>query len=238
MGARNDEDDVGMGSLILTGVLTWAGFKMAARLIHWARHKDQALTAENMPAEPTEKLQTKQPGVADSLLLIERRRQQTVGIGISCRVVLVCVFVAMVSACAPFVLFSGEAQNMHKRLGISRSSSTADVKRAFRQLSRTVHPDKVLASEKEQAEERFGLIQEAHDTLTNTKKADAFEKHGFSGLQFINDKICAAQARPARHMHLILHCLVHRIIHCGQTMLPHLCCFMVWERWSLVSSAR
>jgi len=52
------------------------------------------------------------------------------------------------------------------------------VKKAFREISKTSHPDKFPASEKESAEERFRLIQEAYDIeiLKNLEDLEDLEK--------------------------------------------------------------
>ena len=41
---------------------------------------------------------------------------------------------------------------------MSRSDSTSDIKRAFRDISRKIHPDKVPESQKKKAEEEFRFM--------------------------------------------------------------------------------
>ena len=53
-------------------------------------------------------------------------------------------------------------------LGVSRDASDADVRTAFRKLAREGHPDRFrVTAEKKAAEERFQLLTEAMNVLTN-----------------------------------------------------------------------
>lgn len=97
------------------------------------------------------------------------------------------------AASAPYTLFEGERENYFKRLGVSRSNSTSQVKRAFREISRKIHPDKVPATEKASAEKKFHTMQEAYDALHTDKKRFVYERHGTDGIKCFDDKSCTAR---------------------------------------------
>ena len=51
-------------------------------------------------------------------------------------------------------------------LGVSRSASDEEIKKAYRTLSRKYHPDaNVNNPNKDQAEERFYQVQQAYDLI-------------------------------------------------------------------------
>lgn len=51
-------------------------------------------------------------------------------------------------------------------LGVEASSTTSEVKKGFRKVALTCHPDKVAAQDKERATRHFQLIAEAYDVLS------------------------------------------------------------------------
>lgn len=65
-------------------------------------------------------------------------------------------------------------------LGISRSASDEEIKKAYRTLSRRYHPDaNVNNPNKEQAEERFKQVQQAYDQIMKERQQGA--AGGYSG---------------------------------------------------------
>ena len=56
-----------------------------------------------------------------------------------------------------------EFKDYYKILGVPRSASPEDIKKAFRKLARQYHPD--VAKDKKGAEERFKEINEAYEVL-------------------------------------------------------------------------
>ena len=55
-------------------------------------------------------------------------------------------------------------------LGVSRSASDEEIKKAYRTLSRKYHPDaNVNNPNKDQAEERFKQVQQAYDLIMKEK---------------------------------------------------------------------
>ncbi|KAJ3356348.1 secretory subunit [Allomyces javanicus] len=63
-------------------------------------------------------------------------------------------------------------------LNISQSSTTADVKRAYRKLSLIHHPDKVADDLKEKANAIFADISKAYKVLTNAEARKAYDEYG------------------------------------------------------------
>src|SRR3989442_12615925 len=62
-------------------------------------------------------------------------------------------------------------------LGVKRSASTEDIRKAFRKLARKYHPD-VNPGDKT-AEEKFKALSEANDVLSDPKKRKIYDQLGF-----------------------------------------------------------
>lgn len=69
-----------------------------------------------------------------------------------------------------------EYKDYYKILGVAKSASTADIKKAFRKLAVQYHPDKNPGDQK--AEERFKEISEAYEVLSNTDKRKKYDELG------------------------------------------------------------
>ena len=64
-----------------------------------------------------------------------------------------------------------KVRDPYQVLGISRSASDEEIKKAYRTLSRKYHPDaNVNNPNKEQAEERFKQVQQAYDQIMKEKQ--------------------------------------------------------------------
>src|ERR1700719_703311 len=72
-------------------------------------------------------------------------------------------------------------------LGVKKSASTDDIRKAFRKLARKYHPD-VNPGDKA-AEEKFKTLSEANDVLSDPKKRKIYDQLGF-----YSDNIDAATA--------------------------------------------
>jgi curved DNA-binding protein len=68
-----------------------------------------------------------------------------------------------------------EYKDYYKILGVPRTASAEEIKRAYRKLAREFHPDKNKAKN---AEERFKEINEAHEVLSDPKKRQAYDQLG------------------------------------------------------------
>jgi molecular chaperone DnaJ len=69
------------------------------------------------------------------------------------------------------------ANDYYKVLGISRSATPEEIKKAYRRLARKHHPD-VNPSDRS-AEERFKQISEAFDILSDPKKREIYDRYGY-----------------------------------------------------------
>src|SRR5438045_5537117 len=69
-----------------------------------------------------------------------------------------------------------QKEDYYKALGVSRSASADDIRKAYRRLARKHHPD-VNPGDKA-AEERFKKISEANDVLFDPKKREVYDKFG------------------------------------------------------------
>lgn len=66
-------------------------------------------------------------------------------------------------------------------LGVSRSATPEELKKAYRKLAMKWHPDKNPGNK--QAEEKFKQISEAYDVLSDEKKRSAYDQFGHAGAQ-------------------------------------------------------
>ena len=72
------------------------------------------------------------------------------------------------------------AQDYYETLGVSRTASKDDIKRAFRKLAREYHPD---VSQHSDAEARFKEINEAYEVLSDEDKRARYDRFGHAGVQ-------------------------------------------------------
>src|SRR5262249_25255613 len=76
-------------------------------------------------------------------------------------------------------------KDYYEILGVSRTASEAEIKKAFRKLAREFHPD--VAKNKKQAEEKFKEINEAYEVLGDPAKRKKYDELGAnwnSGAEF------------------------------------------------------
>jgi molecular chaperone DnaJ len=68
-------------------------------------------------------------------------------------------------------------QDYYEALGVSRDAKEDDIRKNYRKLARKYHPD--LNPGDKSAEERFKKVQEAYDVLSDSKKRQVYDQHGF-----------------------------------------------------------
>ena len=66
-------------------------------------------------------------------------------------------------------------------LGVQRSASDDEIKKAYRKLAMQYHPDRNNGSR--EAEEKFKEITEAYDVLRDPNKRAAYDRYGEAGLR-------------------------------------------------------
>jgi molecular chaperone DnaJ len=71
-------------------------------------------------------------------------------------------------------------RDYYEILGLSRSASDADIKKAFRRLARELHPD---VSDAPDAHERFREVAEAYEVLSKPETREVYDRYGHAGLR-------------------------------------------------------
>lgn len=72
------------------------------------------------------------------------------------------------------------AEDFYKLLGISKTATSKEIKKAYRQKSLEYHPDKNKA---EGAAEKFSEINRAYEVLLDDEKRQIYDRHGEEGLK-------------------------------------------------------
>ncbi len=70
------------------------------------------------------------------------------------------------------------AEDYYQTLGVSRTASAEDIRKAYRELARKYHPD--LHPDDEAAKEKFKQVQNAFDVLSDPSKREMYDRYGSS----------------------------------------------------------
>lgn len=81
-------------------------------------------------------------------------------------------------------------KDYYKVLGLSRSATEEEVKKAYRKLALKFHPDKNKSAG---AEEKFKEIAEAYEVLSDKKKRDVYDQFGEEGLKGTHNNMYKTQ---------------------------------------------
>lgn len=73
-----------------------------------------------------------------------------------------------------------EKKDFYHLLGVSRSATPEEIKKAYRKLAMQYHPDKNPNNKK--AEEKFKEISEAYETLSDEQKKQSYDQFGHAGI--------------------------------------------------------
>ncbi|HEY2735602.1 MAG TPA: DnaJ domain-containing protein, partial [Polyangiales bacterium] len=88
-------------------------------------------------------------------------------------------------------------RDFYKILGVPRTATEAEIRKAYRALARKFHPDKNPGNP--QAEEKFKDVSHASDVLLNKKKRALYDEFGEIGLKegFNADQARQYRSRPS-----------------------------------------
>ena len=69
-------------------------------------------------------------------------------------------------------------RDYYQVLGLPKSASADDIKKAYRRLARQVHPDLHSGSKKSEMEKKFKELNAAHEVLSDPDKRKKYDQHG------------------------------------------------------------
>lgn len=85
------------------------------------------------------------------------------------------------------------SEDLYRVLGVSKTASEEDIKKAYRKLAAKHHPDKNPGNKS--AEQRFKRINQAYQVLSDSKRRQAYDEFGDAAL---SDNFNVEQAREYR----------------------------------------
>src|SRR5436309_10879167 len=76
---------------------------------------------------------------------------------------------------------TGMPRDPYDLLGVGRDASSQEIKKAFRQLARELHPD--VNAHDPDAEEKFKEAAEAYEILSDAERRATYDRYGHEGLR-------------------------------------------------------
>lgn len=116
--------------------------------------------------------------------MLSRKRFSRVSVTFFSSLLLLILFLCVISSLRSYTvsalpLFSKKSTNPYEVLGVQRSATHADIKKAFRRLTMEHHPDlKEKFEEKEEAKKKMISILAAYEILSDEQRRDEFDRTG------------------------------------------------------------
>lgn len=73
-------------------------------------------------------------------------------------------------------------RDYYEILGVKKSASLDEIRKAYRELALRYHPDRVPPDQKKEAEEKFKEISEAYAVLSDSQKRALYDQYGHAGI--------------------------------------------------------
>ena len=73
-------------------------------------------------------------------------------------------------------------RDFYEILGVPKSASDEDIKKAYRKLAMKHHPDRNQGAAAKAAEEKFKEAKEAYEMLSDAQKRAAYDQYGHAGV--------------------------------------------------------
>lgn len=73
-------------------------------------------------------------------------------------------------------------RDFYEVLGLAKSASDDDIKKAYRKLAMKYHPDRNQGDKAKEAEEKFKEVKEAYEMLSDSQKRAAYDQYGHAGV--------------------------------------------------------
>lgn len=73
-------------------------------------------------------------------------------------------------------------RDYYEVLGVKKSASLDEIRKAYREMALRYHPDRVPHEQKKEAEEKFKEISESYAVLSDSSKRALYDQYGHSGI--------------------------------------------------------